>query len=139
MLVWSAGKTHQFNKETVIQYLRYVVAPAFREKRKRLGLQLERGLLIWDAFGGAKAIATREQRREWEDHFKVDILGPEEMARDPEAPLVPGGWSAPGQPNDDFDVYWHKLTMARERLIVNWHRNLLLRKALDDLVPATCS
>jgi hypothetical protein len=134
MLVWNAGKTHQFNKDTVIQYLRRLVAPAFREKRKRLKLQHKRGLLIWDAFGGAKAIATKEERKEWEDLLNVDILGPEEMTRDSSAPVVLGGWSAPGQPNDYFHVYWHKLTMARERVIVNWHRNLLLRKALDDLV-----
>jgi len=135
MLVWNAGgKTHQFNKDTVIQYLRRVVAPAFREKRKRLKLQHRRGLLIWDAFGGAKAITTKEERQEWEELLNVDILGPVEMTRDSSAPVVPGGWSAPGQPNDYFHVYWHKLTMARERVIVNWHRNLLLRKALDDLV-----
>ena len=50
--------------------------------------------------------------------LKVDILGPEEMTRDPEAPLIPGGWCAPGQPNDYFHVYWHQLTMAREKVLV---------------------
>ncbi len=66
MLIWSSGKSHQFNKDTVLEFLRKVVAPAFRSKRKRLGLNQQRGLLIWDAFGGAKAIATKEQRKEWE-------------------------------------------------------------------------
>ena len=43
-MIWSAGRSHQFNKNTVVEFLRKVVTPAFRSKRKRLGLNKEQQL-----------------------------------------------------------------------------------------------
>ena len=44
MLIWSARTSHQFNKGTVVEFLRDVVTPAFRANRKRLGLDQEQQL-----------------------------------------------------------------------------------------------
>ena len=49
----SVNNKHMFTKETTIQYLNEIVAPAFRQRREQLNLDAShRGLLLWDAFGG---------------------------------------------------------------------------------------
>ena len=46
---------------------------------------------------------------------------------------VPARYSAFGQPNDAWHNFYHAVRKARERVMVNWHRSILLRNRFDRL------
>ena len=80
------------------------VQSAVEEPRVRSWIK---GALLWDAFGGNKQGSMRALRREWSQAMNVVIVGPDASAlggdeAEGAGVLVPGGWSANGQPNDGF-------------------------------------
>ena len=46
---------------------------------------------------------------------------------------VPARYSAFGQPNDAWHNFYHAVRKARERVMVGWHRSILLRNRFDRL------
>ena len=104
--------------------------PAFREKRKSLGLDAHtKGFLLWDAFGAASSTEHERQRQRWMNNYHVLIVG-ETLGEEPVV-KTPGGWSTLGQPNDAFHQFMHKLRKAYDRAYVRQNSNVLLRGSWD--------
>ncbi len=77
------SKTHFWNQKMVVRYLWEVVGPGYREQRAKYGLEGKWGLLMWDSFGGNKAVLTKAERDEWSEAFMVYILGQDRISWKP--------------------------------------------------------
>ena len=114
-------KGHMWDAQMFIRWLWEIAGPTYRSLRKKYGLEGVWGMLLADAFGGYTSKSIRSELLKWSEAFLVHILG---VTWGPE---VPGGWSAPGQPNDAFHQFLHLIRKAYERIAVNYKRNALLR------------
>ncbi len=107
-----------------IRWLWEIATPSYRALRAKYGLEGEWGILLTDSFGGYAADEIRSEIERWSKANCCHIMGLTW------GPKVPGGWSAPGQPNDAFHQFIHMIRRGYERITVSYEKNVLLRTAL---------
>lgn len=119
------SKTHFCNAELTIELWEELYGPALKLQREKYGLtRATRGMLLCDAFAGAHATSSGEhlRRQEWADRLNVALPD-----------LMPGGWSAKGQPCDKVHNHWRAGCDIYLDRVLGYSGALFKRPRFEDL------
>ena len=129
-----ANRSHMWNGDTLLQYLEHLKGE-IKRKRVALGLPFSaKALVLCDAATVHSTSIYQKIRERFEREANCVFVtgGNNSTSSTLNKPVIPGGWTATGAPNDGWHQWFHYLRRGFLKLTMGLSGSLVLRKTMAE-------